>query len=220
MNKIMIIEDDMNVRDELFILLRNAGYNVVDVKDFTTVMEQFSRHMPDVVLLDIELPNRDGYAICVDIRRESNVPIIFITGRDNTMDELKALSLGGDDFISKPYNIPVLMARISAVLRRNINNEKDIIDVRGARLNISKCELEFESNKIELTKNECKILYCLCKEQEKIVSRAEIIEFLWDNQVYVDDNTLSVNITRLRDKLKTINCGDLIQTKRGMGYKI
>lgn len=220
MAKILIIEDEASIREELEILLQNAGYITETIIQFADIPVQISNIAPALILLDIGLPNQDGYSICTEVRKNSSIPIIFITSRDSSMDELKALSLGGDDFISKPYDLPVLLARIQAILRRSGRNESDGMTADGLTLLLSKGEIEHAGNKIDVTKNEAKILACLMKTPGKIVSRADLIEFLWDNQVYIDDNTLSVNITRLRGKLSEIGLPDYIATKRGQGYKI
>jgi DNA-binding response OmpR family regulator len=168
------------------------------------------------------LPGKDGFAICKEIRKVSRAPIMFVTSRDNSLDELKALSLGGDDYITKPYNIPVLLARIKAVLRRSGEPaaQNEIIEAHGLRLDMAKATLEHGGKTIEATKNEIKILSCLMRWPGEIISRADLIEYLWDNQVYIDDNTLSVNMTRLRSKLDELGLKDYIATKRGMGYRV
>ncbi len=218
--KILIVEDEKSISDELAILLRNAGYDTAVIEDFTDTEAQIQRIMPDLILLDIGLPVRDGYRICMELRKTSQVPVIFITGRNTSMDELRALTLGGDDFISKPYDLPVLLARIQALLRRSGHVEKDTMAANGLTLSLPKGEIEHGARRADITKNEAKILSCLMKTPDKIVSRSDLIEYLWDNQVYIDDNTLSVNVTRLRGKLNDIGLPDYIKTKRGLGYKI
>lgn len=218
--KILIVEDEKSIRDELVILLQNAGYDATVIEAFENIETQIQRIMPDLILLDIGLPGQDGYRICTELRKTSQVPVIFVTSRNTSMDELRALSLGGDDFISKPYDLPVLLARIQALLRRSGQTEKDILKVNGLILSLSKGEIEYNGQREDITKNEAKILSCLMKAPGKIISRSDLIEYLWDNQVYIDDNTLSVNVTRLRTKLNNIGQPDYIKTKRGMGYKI
>lgn len=221
MDKIMIIEDEVNIRGELALLLGNEGYQVVAVANFDHIKEQIKAESPDLVLLDIGIPGRDGFALCMDIRSISEVPVIFVTSRDTSMDELKALSLGGDDYITKPYNIPVLMARIKVVLRRrNADRSSEYMEAKGLRLDHRKGILEYQGKSREATKNEIRILTCLMQHPGEIVSRADMIEYLWNNQIYIDDNTLSVNMTRLRAKLDDLGLPDYIITKRGMGYKI
>ena len=186
---------------------------------------------PDLVLLDIGLPGRDGFSLCAALRRSIDAPIIFVTSRDSSIDEIQALSLGGDDYITKPYNIPVLMARIKTALRRQKNtSEADILEIKGLevkkqetanlRLNLTKGTVSAGSKSILLTRNELQILACLMNRPGEIVSRTDLIETLWDNQIYIDDNTLSVNMTRLRSKLEELGLPDLIKTRRGMGYQL
>lgn len=222
MYKITIVEDEQDIREELLILLENANYEVRIITNFEEVDKQILNNPPDLLLLDINLPNDNGYMICRKIRKEIPIPILFVTSLNTPMDELKALSLGGDDYISKPYNIPVLLARINRLLQRNTHpaSQEDVIEIKGCKIHILKSTIEYHGEMEELTKNELKILSCLCQKPGDIVSRADIIEFLWDTQIYIDDNTLSVNITRLREKLRNIGLEDMIQTKRGMGYKI
>jgi DNA-binding response OmpR family regulator len=224
MAKIMIIEDDSFIRDELSLLLENEGYGVFALTDFFDAPAAAERYRPDLILLDVGLPGKDGFALCKEIRGISRAPIMFVTSRDNSLDELKALSLGGDDYITKPYNIPILLARIKAVLRRSAESpaagQNEIIEANGLRMDMAKAELAHNGKTCEATKNEIRILACLMRRQGEIVSRADLIEYLWDNQVYIDDNTLSVNMARLRAKLDELGLSDYIATKRGMGYKV
>ena len=221
MRKIMIIEDDAAIREELELLLNNEGYRALPVTDFTGVPGQVSAAAPDLILLDLGLPGRDGFSLCADIRRVSAAPVIFVTSRDSAMDELRALSLGGDDYITKPYNIPVLLARVKAVLRRGgAAEEADTLEAGGLRLSLSKGVVSAGERTAELTRNELKILACLMARPGEIVSRADLIDALWDSQIYIDDNTLSVNMTRLRDKLAGLGAAGCVKTRRGMGYQL
>lgn len=221
MTKIIIVEDDSAIREELSLLLANEGYQIAAVTDFTDVARQVSDFSPDLILLDLGLPGRDGMALCADIRRASRIPIIFVTSRDSAVDELRALSLGGDDYITKPYNIPVLLARIKAVLRRSGGPaEPDTLEVNGLTLRLTRGTAEADGKVAELTRNELKILAYLMENQGKIVSRADLIDALWDSQIYIDDNTLSVNMTRLRAKLEELGLPGFIKTRRGMGYQL
>ena len=221
MQKIMIIEDDSAIRDELALLLKNEGYCPISVTDFSDILSQVDQRRPDLILLDICLPERDGFSLCASLRRSVNMPIIFVTSRDSGMDEVRALSLGGDDYITKPYNIPVLLARIKAVLRRGSRpSEAEVMEADGLCLDLIKGTLSTEADSLALTRNEMQILACLMKSRGEIVSRADLIEALWDNQIYIDDNTLSVNVTRLRGKLAELGLPDLIKTRRGMGYQL
>lgn len=221
MQKIIIIEDDSVIREELALLLSNEGYQTVAVTEFTNVAMQVLECKPNLILLDLNLPERDGLSLCADIRKASTTPIIFVTSRDSTADELHALSLGGDDYITKPYNIPVLLARIKAVLRRSSGAaEPDTLEVGGLSLHLTQATASAGGKTVELTRNELKILSYLMAHTGKIVPRADLIEVLWESQIYIDDNTLSVNVTRLRGKLEEIGLPDLIKTRRGLGYQL
>jgi DNA-binding response OmpR family regulator len=219
--KILIIEDEELIRDELGTLLSNAGYSVDYVTDFNHPLNCIKSISPDLILLDVNLPEQDGYSLCTSIRSFSQTPILFITGRNTSMDELQALTLGGDDFISKPYNIPILLARINSLLkRRQAIGQPNYLEYRGITLNPVAGTLKADGLEIELTKTELKIVYYLFEHPGEIVPRLDLVEYLWDNEIHIDDNTLSVNIMRIREKLRSLGRGELIQTKRGMGYKI
>ena len=221
MNKILIIEDEKLIREELETLLSNAGFTAISVTDFENTLEHVKAESPDLILLDINLPGQNGYSLCASVRKFSDVPILFITGRNTTMDELQALTLGGDDFISKPYNIPILLARINALLKRGQSTRQSgYLEYNGIALNPVAGTLTVDGQEIELTKTELKIMYYLFEHPGEIVPRLDLVEYLWDNEIHIDDNTLSVNIMRIREKLRSVGRGDLIQTKRGMGYKI
>lgn len=221
MDRILIIEDEELIRDELKILLTNAGFVAECVTDFKNTLGQIKNISPDLILLDITLPEQDGYQLCSSIRSFSATPILFITGRNTAMDELQALTLGGDDYIAKPYNIPILLARINLLLKKGKGTgQLCLIEYKGMQLNPIAATLTSGGKEIELTKTELKIIYYLFKHSGEIVSRLELVEYLWDNQIHIDDNTLSVNVMRIRDKLHDIGIDDLIQTKRGMGYKV
>lgn len=221
MQKIMIIEDESSIRDELALLLGNEGYTVISVTDYNGIPMQVKSAQPNLILLDVILPGRDGFALCAEIRRESSIPIIFVTSRDTAMDELQALNMGGDDYITKPYNIPLLLARIKTVLRRSsVHTEPDITEANGLTLDLAKGIAAANGRSTELTRNEIRILAYLMSMPGQIVSRADLIEALWNSHIYIDDNTLSVNITRLRAKLESLGLPDYIKTRRGMGYQI
>lgn len=221
MNNILIIEDEKLIREELQTLLSNAGFAVSCVTDFENVLTQVKAKSPDLILLDINLPAQNGYSLCASIRRFSEVPILFLTGRNTAMDELQALTLGGDDFIAKPYNIPILLARINALLKRGQAVGQPVCLVHdGVTLDPVAGTLSVQEKEAELTKTELKIMYYLFSHAGEIVSRLELVEYLWDNEIHIDDNTLSVNIMRIREKLRTLGKERLIHTKRGMGYKI
>ena len=221
MPHIMIIEDDAAIREELALLLENEGYQAAVCTYFTDVPDQVRSAAPDLILLDLGLPGQDGISLCASIRKTSRTPIIFVTSRDSAADELRALSLGGDDYITKPYNIPVLLARIKAVLRRAGRlSEPDTLSAGGLTLHLTRGTAAARGQTAELTRNELKILAHLMSHAGEIVSRADLIDALWDSQIYIDDNTLSVNITRLRAKLEEIGLPGLIKTRRGMGYQL
>ena len=222
MLKIMIIEDDPAIRDELALLLENEGGQPLPVTDFDSVPVQAAQACPDLILLDINLPGRDGFALCTALRKAVPAPVIFVTSRDSGTDEVRALSLGGDDYITKPYSVPVLLARIKAVLRRSGGgpDPTDVLEAGGLRLSLTKGTASANGKNVELTRNELQILACLMTHTGQIVSRADLIDALWDNQIYIDDNTLSVNVTRLRGKLAKIGLPDAVRTRRGMGYQL
>ncbi len=220
MQKILIVEDDEKLRNELEIFLNNNGYKSEALKTFNNTINDILKINPDLILLDIGLPNADGEYICKEIRKNSQVPIIIITSRDNELDELLCINYGADHYITKPFNIKILLAKIGSILRRtNISEEiNEKIDAKDFILNTSKSTIEKDKYSVELTKNEYKILKYLVDNREKIVPREEIMEYLWDNENFIDDNTLTVNITRLRNKLEELGIKELLETKRGQGY--
>lgn len=222
MFKIIIVEDDKEIREELKILLQNRGYEVKIISEFENIEDKILKENAHLVLLDINLPNKNGYEICSKLRAKSKIPIIFVTSRNNSMDELKGIMLGGDDYIEKPYNVPILLARIQNLLNRTYSSEKKNSEIEYKRITLDtlKSTIKYQEKEIELTKTEIKTLHYLFTNKEKIIARADIINYLWDNEVYADDNSLSVIITRLREKLKEIGIENLIETKRGQGYKI
>lgn len=220
MQKILIVEDDKKLREELRIFLNNNGYEALILEKFNNTIQDILNSNSDLILLDINLPNTDGEYICKELRKVSNVPIIIVTSRDNEIDELLSINYGADHYITKPFNIQILLAKISSLLRRaNMSaDNSELINANEFVLNISKSRIEKDEKTIELTNNEIKILKYLLKNRERIVSRDEIMEYLWENSSFVDDNTLTVNITRIRNKLTELNLKDLIETKRGQGY--
>lgn len=217
--KIFIIEDEEKIRLELSTFLNRYGYETSYSDDFENIVEIALKEKPHIILLDINLPYYDGYYICREIRKASNVPIIVVTSRNSEIDELMSMNLGADDFITKPYNTQILLARISSIIRRAYQNvESEVFEFRRLKYNMSTSEMEFDDKKIELTKNESRILATLIRNKEKIVSRNELMKALWQSDEFVDDNTLTVNINRLRKKLEEIGAKDYLQTKRGQGY--
>lgn len=219
MSKIIIIEDTVTIREELKTFLSKYGYEVVAPTNFQNIIEYTLGEEPDLILLDINLPVFDGYYICREIRKSSEIPIIVVTSRDNEVDELMSMNLGADDFITKPYNTQVLLARIISILRRiHGANTQDIITYNDLKFNLSNGSIQYKGISAELTKNEIKILSCLLKSKGKIVSRDELMDFMWNEDSFVDDNNLSVNVTRLRKKLEEVGMKENIETRRGLGY--
>ncbi|MDF2854980.1 MAG: DNA-binding response regulator [Neobacillus sp.] len=219
MSKIIIIEDTETIREELKTFLNRYGYEVVAPTNFENIINDSLREKADLILLDINLPVTDGYYICREIRKTSDVPIIVVTSRDNEMDELMSMNLGADDFITKPYNTQILLARIESILRRvHGSNTRDTISYNDLELNLTNGSVTYKDNTAELTKNELKILSCLIKNKGKIVSREDLMDFMWNSDIFVDDNNLSVNVTRLRKKLEGVGMKENIETRRGLGY--
>lgn len=204
-------------------LLKNALYNVTALERFECAASDILEAAPDLVLLDLNLPGESGFDICTKVRAGSDIPIIFLTGRTDSADELNGMLRGGDDYITKPFHPPILLARIAAVLKRTKRDSKkeaSVLRYKDVELHLAKGCVKSGGKSTELSKNEMKILHCLFCRQGEIVPRADMIEYLWDNQVFIDDNSLSVNMTRLRNKLDGIGVHDFIETKRGMGYRI
>lgn len=220
MQKILIIEDDEKLRNELETFLNKNGFVATSLKKFDNAVEDILNEKADLLLLDINLPYTDGEFICKEIRKISNVPIIMVTSRDSEMDELLSLNYGADQYVTKPYNIQILLAKIVGLLKRNQNagNNPDKIDCGEFVLNTAGRIIEKEDNKVELTKNEYKILEYLVLHRQRVISRDEIMDYLWESEEFVDDNTLNVNIKRLRTKLEELGLIDQIETRRGQGY--
>lgn len=222
MYKIFVIEDDNVISGEIQSHLQKWGYEVKVTDDFSDIMSQFSKYAPQLVLMDIMLPFYNGYYWCNEIRKVSKVPIIFLSSAGDNMNIVMAMNMGGDDFITKPFDLEVLSAKVQAMLRRSyaFQNQTSLLEHKGVILNISDASLWYQDKKVELTKNEFKILQILFENMGNTVSREQIMKRLWDNECFVDDNTLTVNMTRMRKKLEEIGIINLIQTKKGMGYKI
>lgn len=220
MQKILIIEDDEKLRNELETFLNKNGFVATSLKKFDNAVEDILNEKADLLLLDINLPYTGGEFICKEIRKISNVPIIMVTSRDSEMDELLSLNYGADQYVTKPYNIQILLAKIVGLLKRNQNagNNPDKIDCGEFVLNTAGRIIEKEDNKVELTKNEYKILEYLVLHRQQVISRDEIMDYLWESEEFVDDNTLNVNIKRLRTKLEELGLIDQIETRRGQGY--
>lgn len=222
MSKILIVEDDEKLRKELKIFLEKNGYEVKILEKFENAIQDILKENADLILLDINLPYTDGEYICKEIRKVSNLPIIMVTSRNSEIDELISLNNGADQYVVKPYNVQILLAKIAGLLKRtqNTDGNPNKINCNDFILNISKSCIEKGEEQKELTKNELKILHYLALKKGQIVSRDEIINYLWDSESFIDDNTLTVNMTRLRTKLDEIGLQDRIETKRGQGYML
>lgn len=219
--KILIVEDEPLIRNELTILLQSNGYETAAPDEFSDVTGQIKAEQPHLILLDIKLPGTSGFSLCTQIRTFSQAPIIFVTSCNTDMDELNSIMLGGDAFITKPYHTAILLAKIASLLKRAYPiQQSEQMSCGGAVLRLESSSLDYDGQSVELTKNELKILYYLFKNAGKICARGDLVEFLWDNQLYVDDNALSVNINRIREKLAGIGLTDFIKTKHRQGYTI
>lgn len=220
----MIIEDDKKMAKLIKNHLQRYGYKTFLTEDFSNIKDEFLEYKPDLVLMDINLPFFDGFYWCSHIRSYSNVPIIFISARDSDMDQVMAIENGGDDFITKPFSYYVLLAKIKGVLRRvygsYAKNDTDYLKIGDLILYTNKNILEFKGKKTELSKNEFSLLLYLLKNINKIVSRDTLLEILWNDTDFIDDNTLSVNVTRLRKRLEEVGITNAIETKRGQGYML
>ncbi len=223
MYKILIIEDDSTIADAVRRHLEKWGSEVECVTDFTEVLEHFVRFSPQLVLVDIGLPFYNGYYWCAQIRKISQVPVIFLSSASDNMNVVMAMNMGGDDFIAKPFDLDVLSAKVQAVLRRAYayhGQAASVMEYKGAVLNLSDMTLMYAGRQLELSKNEFRILQLLYEHAGQPVSREHMMKRLWDNEYFVDDNTLTVNINRLRRNLKEIGLEDFIHTKKGVGYQI
>jgi len=222
MTKILVVEDDHQIQQELVLLLQRNGFEAQALTSFESVPQQIIAAQPDLVLLDLNLPGIDGQQICREVRQLSNVPIIVVTSRNTDLDELMVLSLGADDFIAKPYNTQILLMHITSVLRR-ANSDVTTgtkLSHAGVTLDSSSCKVSANQKSVELTKNELRILSLLMQNAGTVVSRQRIQEELWQSDEFVDDNTLTVNISHLRNTLASIGVEDFVMTRRGLGYVI
>ena len=222
MTKILVVEDDHQIQQELVLLLQRNGFEAQALTSFESVLQQIIAAHPDLVLLDLNLPGIDGQQICREVRQLSNVPIIVVTSRNTDLDELMVLSLGADDFIAKPYNTQILLMHITSVLRR-ANSDVTTgtkLSHAGVTLDSSSCKVSANQKSVELTKNELRILSLLMQNAGTVVSRQRIQEELWQSDEFVDDNTLTVNISHLRNTLSSIGVEDFVMTRRGLGYVI
>ena len=220
MYTILIIEDDEAICKELQMLLEKQGYEAVcwnlqeDIKELVKTLD------PHIILLDINLPQMDGFTICSQLRSFSKVPIIFVTSRNTDMDELCSMQMGGDDFITKPYNTSILLARIAALLKRSFEWKDQNLTHNGVTLDVAMSRVGYQNNARELTKNEVKILHYMFQHKGEIIPREDLIDYLWDNKLFIDDNALSVNVTRIRNKLRELGVEDFIVTRHRQGYQI
>lgn len=220
--KILIVEDDAVIAQEIARHLENWGMQTVIVQDLSQVMKEFARELPHLVLMDISLPFYNGYYWCSEIRKVSSVPVIFLSSASENMNIVMAMNMGGDDFIAKPFDFSVLLAKVQAMLRRTyaFAGQTNLLEYRGVILNLSNTSLEINGESVELTKNEFRILQLLFERRGDIVTREEIMKHLWDGDCFVDDNTLAVNMVRLRKKLQEKGLEQFITTKKGLGYRL
>lgn len=221
MSVVFLVEDDAAIRAELSKLLGKYGYECRTSDDYANMTDVILRESPQLVLLDINLPVFDGYYICRELRRRSQIPVIVVTSRDSETDELMSMNLGADDFITKPYNTQILLARIAAVMKRAYPAAPpQVLSHLGLELDLSQGVARYQGKTAELTKNEIKILHMLISNKDRILSREELMNALWQTDEFVDDNTLTVNINRLRKKLEGLGLMDFLITKRGQGYLV
>lgn len=222
MYKVLIVEDDFVIASSMKDFLAGWGLEAEYLREFGHVLESFLEYQPHLVLLDISLPYFNGFHWCGEIRKLSKVPIIFISSADDNMNIVMAMNMGADDFIAKPFDLNVLVAKVQALLRRtySFGGQVNAIEHKGAILNLNDATVRFEDKKAELTKNEYRILQTLLESKGKAVPRDEIIQRLWESESFIDDNTLTVNVTRLRKKLEELGLDDFIKTKKGVGYLV
>lgn len=222
MYKILVVEDDEVIAGAVLNHLREWGYEAVSVKDFGNVLAEFAAYAPDLVLMDILLPYHNGCYWCGEIRKLSTVPVIFLSSASDNMNIIMAVSMGGDDFIAKPFDLNVMTAKVQAMLRRTYDFAGDhyLMEHGGAVLNMNDATLTYRDSKVELTKNEFRILKLLMEHAGRTVTREDVMVRLWETDCYVDDNTLTVNVNRLRKKLAEIGLNEFIVTKKGMGYMV
>lgn len=223
MYKIMIIEDDRALSDNIMEMLIKWDFNVYGVRDYSNILSEFIENNPHLVVMDINLPYFDGFYWCNKIREISQCPIIFLSSRDRNMDIIMAVNMGADDYITKPFSMDVLIAKISALIRRTYSYGEgafELLECNRAILNLTYKTLSYNEREIELTKNEFKIMLLLMKNNGKTISRERIMRTLWDDDNFISDNTLTVNINRLRMRLRDIGLYDFIKTKKGRGYEI
>lgn len=222
MYRIMIVEDDSTIAEALKRHLEGWDYETVIAEDFKNIMAEFTRVEPDLVLLDIGLPFYNGFYWCTQIRQVSDVPIIFISSASDNMNIVMAMNMGGDEFIEKPFDLHVVTAKVQALLRRTYSyrGSASLMEYKGCILNLADATVTYQDRKTDLTKNEFKIFQCLLENAGKIVTRDEIISRLWESDAFIDENTLTVNVARLRKKLAQIGLEEAVVTKKGIGYMV
>lgn len=220
MERILIVEDEVKIREELKTFLENNGYEILTINNFENTLDQIKKLEIDLILIDINIPGINGMHLCREIRKTSKIPIIIVTSRDTEMDELLCMNYGADDFITKPYNMQILLAHIEAVLKRSKPEISHILEYKGMKIKLSKGTIDYNNQTIILTKNEIQIFSYLLERQGTVVTRDELMNYLWDTETFIDDNTLTVNMARLRKKLEDLGFKDVIETRRGWGYII
>lgn len=222
MHKILLVEDDVTINNLVKKNLEQWGYEVTDIADFTQVLQAFTQTEPHLVLLDLTLPFFNGYYWCQEIRKISKVPIVFLSSHDQAMDIVMAINMGADDYVTKPFEMTVLLAKIQGILRRSyeFGGEVDssLLDYQGLVLDLKTTQLHYQGQTLDLTKNEFQILQVLMRHGHQVVSREDLMQALWQSDLFIDDNTLTVNVTRLRKKLGDVGLDQLIVTKKGLGY--
>lgn len=222
MYKLLIVEDDAVIAKSIQTYMESWGYQPICITDFEHVTKTFVEEQPHLVLMDISLPFYNGFHWCDEIRKISKVPVIFISSASDNMNIVMAMNMGGDDFIAKPFDLPVLQAKVQAMLRRTYDfaGESNLIEHKGMIFDSSDGMITYEGKRIELTKNEMRILQELLENKGKIVTRDRLMERLWESDSFIDDNTLTVNIARLRKKLEETGIKDMIKTRKGIGYVV
>lgn len=223
MYKIMIVEDDKSLCTNMNEMLLKWGFGTATVDNFENIAAEYAKNKPNLIIMDVNLPYFDGFYWCNKIREVSKVPIIFVSSRDTNMDIIMAMNTGADEYITKPFSMDILIAKINALLRRTYSygeQASDLVECKGVILNLTENTLLYKEGKIELTKNEFKVMLLLMKNRTKTISRERIMRALWDDDNFINDNTLTVNINRLRTKLESIGLMDYVVTKKGHGYII
>ena len=220
MERILIVEDEVKIREELKTFLENNGYEILTINNFENTLDQIKKLEIDLILIDINIPGINGMHLCREIRKTSKISIIIVTSRDTEMDELLYMNYGADDFITKPYNMQILLAHIEAVLKRSKPEISHILEYKGMKINLSKGTIDYDNQTVILTKNEIQIFSYLLERRGTVVTRDELMNYLWNTEAFIDDNTLTVNMARLRKKLEDLGFKDVIETRRGWGYII